>query len=365
MNILLVGSLSVNPERFLPLLKAHNVFGIWESCAKWGRSLKIVGPYQEIHTITIDEIKNLHIDIIWNLISPWDGLHVSLELRKKYPNIPLVRQSQGGITPWWHKMGHERYFKTKIGNYDFQKFSRLLECSSGLMFNAEKYRDCLTKQGVAIKHKPYIITNGMAFNYNLIPKNIPKNISPRKNLHIALIGRRVHPPGIFIANKIHVHYHSTSPATKSFYTHKEKYLGDLSMMRRHPVSIQDIFNFKKQVWYSTFSKYDAGLMHFYSQTGKDVFDSIDINVPGRVNTYLMAGLPPIFNNRDSAIRDFLQDTDCFVAFKDEEDLISQLRDEKLLARLHENVLKVQYKFSMQYELTRVIPFFDSIIKGTA
>ena len=171
MNILLVGGLNVNPDRFLSIINTHNVYGIWESAANWNVSVKAGGPYVEIPTITVKDIPKKKIDIVWSLLSPWDGLKTTLAIKNQYPKLPIIRQTQGACTPWWHTVIKTRPQTRQQGNYDFSKLKKVLEYSTGLMFNSEKYRQCLIDQNVAIQDTPYIISNGMAYNHNLVSNN--------------------------------------------------------------------------------------------------------------------------------------------------------------------------------------------------
>ena len=151
MNILLVGGLNVNPDRFLPIIAAHNVYGIWESAPAWSVSVRAGGPYKEIPTITVEDIKRKKIDVVWSLLSPWDGLHTTLAIRKTYPKLPIIRQTQGACTPWWHTEVPDRPKSRRHGNYNFNVFKKVLERSTGLMFISERYRECLIDQGADIK----------------------------------------------------------------------------------------------------------------------------------------------------------------------------------------------------------------------
>lgn len=367
MNILLVGGLNVNPERFLPLIAEHNVFGIWESTPEWDVSVRAGGPYKEIQTITVKEIAKYKIDIVWSLLSPWDGLHTTREIIELYPGLPVIRQTQGASTPWWHTPTASHPRSTTHGNYKFGELKAVLEQCAGLMFVSERYRQSLIDQGAEIENVPYIISNGMAYNADIIQNNpltnqIQKLSDQDMQPHIALIGRAKHDLTPFINNKIHVHYHSTSSVKRGKYVHREPYLGDIKFIRKRPVNITDIFKMKRAWWPATFTKYSAGIMHLFDPNGIDVFNGVDINVPGRVNTYMMHGLPPIITNRESSIQDFLAGTDCAIEFYSPEDLADKLWDLDFLQDKQRAVRKHRYRFSMQYELEHnVLPFMGAFL----
>lgn len=364
MNILLVGGLNVNPERFLPLIAKHNVFGIWESTPKWGVSVKAGGPYKEIKEITVKEIAHRKIDIVWSLLSPWDGLTVTNEILKKYPNIPVIRQTQGASTPWWHTP-NEAHPRAPYGNYDFDKLKNVLERCAGLMFVSERYRQSLIDQGAEIEHVPYVISNGMAYNNNIncyvdCARTPYKLRTSDSQPHVALIGRIKHPMDALVNHKIHMHCHTTSRVPHGKYVHREPYYGDIGLIKDKPVNISKILKVKQKFWPTVFTKYDAGLMHFFNPDGADVFNGIDINVPGRVNTYIMHGLPPIIPDRESSISDFLDGTDCEIRFSSYEDLSNKLRDTSFVRTRQQNTLLHRHKFSMQYELEHnVLPFMKT------
>lgn len=361
MRILLVGGLSVNPERFLPLVRNHEIYGIWESTPKWSASLRAGGPYVEIPRLSLESISSKNIQIIWALISPWDGSRTILSLKSYFPELPIIRMLQGGLTPWWHQGSK--------GNYDFLEFKKATELCDGFMFNALEYRACAIDQGIDISSKPYILTNGMAYNADLIDKETPTKLSSLDGEpHVTLIGREYHKSALFLKNQIHLHYHSAhgSLGKSSRYAHSEQFLGDLSFLHKKPISLTKIFEFKKDSWYSTFYRYDAGIMQLVGHRNIDVYNGIDINVPGRINTYILSGLPPIIRNVDSAILSFLKrysNKEYFIAFKDEADLVMKLKDQEYLKILQRNLLEIREQFSMQYELNnKIIPFFKTFLK---
>lgn len=367
MRILLVGGLNVNPERFLPVIKLHEVYGIWESQGLWGHSVPAGGPYAEIPTISIDEVRERKIGIIWSLLSPWDGVNASLRLMERYPEIPFVRQSQGAVTPWWHDPQHPANKKRGV-NYSFAKFKAMLEKADALMVNSDKYRDCLIDQGIEIKGKPCLLSNGMAFNYDLVTEPAAEKLSATNGQpHVTVIGTPRHDKDMFMRLGIHVHYHSASlqkrPTPSAPFFHLEDYYGDAKMLHRKPVSMKSLFNLKKRAWYKTFTRYDAGLMHLNNNLRLlNRYKSIDLDVPGRVNTYIMCGLPPVIWNEDSSIRDFLADSGCALAFDDEQDLVAKLKDKRYMCGLQEQTLKVRKDFSMQHEIRRVTAFFEGLLR---
>ena len=360
MNILLVGGLNVNPERFLPIIDNHNVYGIWESSPKWLSSVRAGGPYEEIESITVSEVLSKNIDVVWSLLSPWDGLTTTLCILEKYPKLPVIRQTQGAITPWWHESNcTKRPLDKPTGNYRFGELRKVLEASSGLMFNSEMYRDCLIAQGVQIENTPYILSNGMAYN-----SDITQDIKTEKfkHPHVALIGRGKHSHNKFANKRIHVYYHSTTECPKNEYLHKRKYLGDIRFLKKKPIKIKKILEFKQKTWCKAFSKYTAGLMHVFNPCGIDVFNGIDINIPGRVNTYLACGIPPVISNRNSSIADFVKGYDFSLAFSTYTELREKLCDTTYMNALQRNVIEQREKFSMQYEFNKsVLPFFESFL----
>lgn len=359
MKILLIGSTNVNPERFLPITESHEVFGIWQSRGLWGHSVR-ASQIKEIPVIKFNEVKSKKIDIMWNLLSPWDGIDLSLKLMCSYPEIPLIRQSQGGATAWWNNPRHPKNRDRGV-NYSFIKYKNLLECADGLMFNSMRYRNCFIDQGVNIKDTPFLLTNGMAFNYDLITDPIPEKLSSRDGEpHISVIGRARHDPKFFAKNKIHVHYHSIGKKTSTNpFVHYEKYIGDGGKMSQ-PISMKELLSYKRKTWFSTFARYDAGLMHL-SNRELNLHKGVDICVPGRVNTYIMAGLPPIVINEESAIVDFLAESKCALSFNDGKDLISKLRDFAYMHKLQKQVLKIRKTFSMQHELPKITEFFEGFL----
>ena len=351
MKILLIGGLSVNPERFLPLIETHKVYMISDSKPSWKCSLQAGGPYIEIEEITIEEIEKVCPDIVWNLISPWDGIETALVIKKRYSKIPFVRQSQGGATPWWHNG------LKKLPNYDFNKFRNILKMSDGIMVNCDLYRDCLIDQGCEIKNIPYLITNGMATNVDIIPEfsKIERNEEP----HVSCIGRNRFPINSLLNNGIKVYDYSMSASNSNYYVRK-KCLGDLAMINNRPINIRNIFKFKQNKW-KEFTTYNAGLMHYITERGHDYYKGHDINVPGRVNTYILAGILPVINDIHSGIRQLLDPYNIAIKYSSINDLIDKLKDIDYIYDKRKKTRECRYKFSAQYELKRIELFFQSII----
>ena len=84
-----------------------------------------------------------------------------------------------------------------------------------------------------------------------------------------------------------------------------------------------------------------------------------MDVPGRVNTYVMCGLPPIIMPEESAIRDFLYHR--FWALGNGEHLISNLKRKDFMTSLGELLLEDRHEFSMQYELPKITRFFEEFL----
>lgn len=379
MNILLIGGLNVNPERFLPVLDRHNVVGIWESRAQWSHVFRAGGPYVEIPTISIEEIPERDIDIVWCLLSPWDGTKTLLEIKRLYPYIPVVRQCQGGATPAWNTItGGKRRLREHRRRtrpcYEFGPFARSLELCDGLMFNAAKYRECLISQGAKIEHTPFLLSNGMAYNADILGPDVPKLYEKDHKPHVSLIGRNLLSVEVMNALRaadipVHVHAKKGRKPKDSMVVH-EPYYGDVRMIRkmkhvRKTVRLKRLLAFKQATWSEAFGRYDAGLMHIFSEKGIDVYNGVDINVPGRVNTYMLAGLPPIVNARDSGILDFLESYGdrYYIAYTDEKDLVAQLLDRKHLTAQQKKSMELRYLFSMQEELPKIERFFLEVIDG--
>ena len=360
MKILLVGNPNVNPERLLPLIEQHEVYGLWESHSKWGVSVKAPLKYQEIPTLTLEEIPDKGIQIVWSFLSPWDGLSKTLEIMEKYPALTVIRLSQGGATPPWHQGGKFRTSHKTDGNYDFGQFKAVLEGAQGVMVNAEKYRDCLLSQGVSIQQTPYLIFNGMAYNADLIGDPSPK-LSLKGPRHIALIGRSsTKLLQAFKVEGVTIYCHTYRMRRAPYpYVKVGRYLGDAHLMGQ-AFSLQKLLS-HKMLWYKVFSRYDAGIMPVFDPDHPDVFEGVDINVPGRINNYIMAGLPPLVQDINSATRDFVTSSRCAILYRSPEDLRDKLHDAEYVKAKQATVLSVRHQFSMQSEIPRALKFFNTLL----
>jgi hypothetical protein len=117
-----------------------------------------------------------------------------------------------------------------------------------------------------------------------------------------------------------------------------------------------------------FSQYDAGWLHcFESENGGNVLNANwnDLNIPARLTTLAMAGLPMIQKDNSDhlvAMQTIAQKKDVGIFFKDADDLCRQLKDKKRMAILQENILKHRYEFSFDYHLPALISFFRDVIR---
>jgi hypothetical protein len=76
----------------------------------------------------------------------------------------------------------------------------------------------------------------------------------------------------------------------------------------------------------------------------------------------MNGLPPIIPERESSIKDFLEEANCAIEFKSVKDLAEKLSDVAYLQKKKQCTLENRHKFSMQYEFANnVKPFMERFL----
>ena len=359
MNICLVGNLHMCPERFLPLVQRHAVSLIYDCNPSWPASFKPRCTFTEIPSRTVNDDLD-DVDLFWYLISPWDGLEAWPVLRQRYPHKPMIRQIQGGLTPFWHTPNPRHGDRP---NYDWQTFTSHIEDADGLMVNATPYLQAMIDQDIDVAGKPLLMTNGMAIHGDICGELPAKLRASDGSCHVACIGRyRVGTQWLDRSTSI-VHVHAAGPCPGHHRVVKEPYLGDAHVLRSgRIISLAKRLAWKARVWPRVFGRYDVGLMHLFDCGATDVYNGQDVNLPGRVNTYMAAGMVPLFSRSCSSMMEMMADRDCaLIAADDKSDIPELLADHAELDRLQGNVLAMRHEFTAQAELSRIEAFLADFL----
>ena len=116
-----------------------------------------------------------------------------------------------------------------------------------------------------------------------------------------------------------------------------------------------------------FSQYDAGWLHcFDSNNMGDILNANwnDLNIPARLTTLAMAGLPMIQKNNFGhlvAMQNIVRKRNIGVFFNNMNDLCCQLKDRDNMNILRNNMMKQRFEFSFDYHIPQLVAFFRNVI----
>ena len=126
-------------------------------------------------------------------------------------------------------------------------------------------------------------------------------------------------------------------------------------------------NVSQDRWVEEFSRYDAGWLHcFASRNAGDVrrADWDDLNLPARIATLAMAGLPLIQRDNIGALvaaQSLARDMGIGIFHRDIAGLADQLRDGGRMARLRERVWQQRMQFCFDTHAPGLLAFFREVI----
>lgn len=351
LNILLVGELSHNPDRILALKRAGcELFALWTDKPLWGG----IGPIPGVTDIPLNDwknsIKKIHPDIIYGLLN--------------YMAVPLayeVLMSTGEIPFVWHFK--EGPYVCQYRNM-WKELMELYTLSDGRIFINEECRNWFELYIPDSIKRPTLILDGDLPSAKCINTNFsPKLSQVDDEIHVLnsgrLLGLSLNEINYLCRQKIHIHsYGFYSPLINHalfknpnyFHLHDRCYSKD---------------------WVTEYSKYDAGLLHgFQSENYNELVRTSwdDLNIPAKVSTFAIAGLPMIQRNNSGhivATQRITKDIGCGLFFSSLEDLCGRLRDTSSVNNLAEHIIKHRERFVFETYLSRLIDFFEDVIREKA
>jgi len=128
-------------------------------------------------------------------------------------------------------------------------------------------------------------------------------------------------------------------------------------------------NVAQNRWVDEFSRYDAGWLHcFTSRNAGDIrrADWDDLNLPARIATLAMAGVPTIQRDNGGAIvaaQSTVRALDIGLFHREIEELGAQLRARARMARLREQVWGQRMQFCFDRHAPALLAFFRAVIEG--
>lgn len=356
LKILLVGELAYNPERILALEeRGHQLYGLWMQKPYW---YNYVGPlpFGKVQDISYDnwqeEVRQMAPDVIYALLN-FQAVPLACEVMKANTGIPFV---------WHFKEGPMICREKGTWNEMVSLFSGAdanIYCSGEMKswvasFIPERENqlsmildgDLPKKDWFADTRSPLLSESGNGF-HTVVPGR-PIGLHPYNVVELA-------------EENIHLHFYGdfTQGQWREWIEKTERMAP--GYLHIHP-------NADQENWVEEFSKYDAGWLHFfqsenYGEITRANWD--DLNLPARISTLAIAGLPMLQKNNDGhmvAMQSLVKNKNMGLFFNNMHELKQLLSDKSLMKNIRQNVWEQRSFFTFDHHADELVEFFRKVIQ---
>jgi glycosyltransferase involved in cell wall biosynthesis len=355
LKILLVGELAYNADRILTLAeRGHKLYGLWMKKPYW---FNYVGPLPFGHVTDItgtdwkEQIKRVQPDIIYALLN-WQAIPTAHKVLMAGLDIPFV---------WHFKEGPT----ISLEKGTWEQLIDLYTLSDANIFINEETKNWL--------HNFLPLNN----NYFILDGDLPKKDWCRQErspllsssdgeFHTVVPGRPLglHPQDVqqLAEQKIHLHFYGD-------FTHGQwrEWIDKTRKMADGYLHIHS--NVDQDEWVKEFSQYDAGWLHFVkSNNYKEITraDWNDLNIPARMSTLALAGLPMLqYDNEEHivAVQSLAKRFDIGLFFTSMHQLKMLLQDQQRMKQIRKNVWNQRHLFTFDHHANNLIDFFYKVIQS--
>ncbi len=355
LKILLVGELAYNPERIYALERSgHRLYGLWAQ-PRFGYSTVGHLPFGNVEDVPYENwrerVKEINPDVVYALLST-SAIEIAHEVLMADTGIPFV---------WHFKEGPQE--AQKAGLWD--KLITLYARADGRIYlNAEEKR-WIEQFIPPVPEECCLLLDGdMPLADSFSDRFSPKLSASDGEIHTVVAGRVVglspNDYAELARNGIHLHVYSEN------LTPDEASQPFLAVDRTH----FHIHNHCPQHrWTEEFSQYDAGWLHCVDG-GNDgnvlKMTWADMNLPARISTYLVAGIPMIQKRNASHIfaqRSYVGGYGMDICYDTITEVVDVLKDQRLMAEKVDNVLANRHRFSFDANVETLTGFFRRIISN--
>lgn len=352
LKILLVGELAYHPERICALEEyGCQLYGLWMRNPTYDFSTVGPLPFGNVIDIPYEKWKTKIREIKPDLI--YAGLNIgtenlACEVMKECSDIPFV---------WHYKEGP--FIAMQQGTWN--KLIELYDKSDGKIYiNKESQK----------WYEQFVPKTGLSF---ILDGDLPKidyftdNFSPRLSetdgeIHTVIPGRVIglNTDDIKILASLKIHIHAYSNYDSDY---------NKNLLKAAPDHFHIHSYCKADEWVKEFSKYDAGWLHPFDSYNHGNFMRVgwnDLNMPARMSTFAVAGVPMILKDNNEhivAMQTHIKKNNLGVFYKDFQELASKLYDKKMMNILRNNVIKNRYSFSFDHYTPQLIDFFLEVINS--
>lgn len=358
LSILLVGELAYNPERVLALEAAgHSLYGLWTDAPAWFNTVGPL-PFGHVTELPADDwqaaVQGLQPDLIYAQLN-WQAVPFAHAVLAATPGIPFV---------WHFKEGP--FICLERGTWPL--LLDLYRRADGRVFISPEARDWfeLASPGITRGRPCHVLDGDLPKRDWAGGKRSALLSAADGALHTVCPGRPIglHPSTVaeLAQHDIHLHFYGD-------YTHGQwaDWIADACALAPDHLHLHAHVN--QDRWTEEFSRYDAGWLHsFASRNGGDLrrADWDDLNLPARLSTLALAGVPSIqFDNVGArvAVQSLVRKLDTGLFYRTIPDLAAQLRDRARMHRLRELAWARRERFCFDSHVPGLVAFFREVISS--
>ena len=358
LEILLVGELAYNPERVLALEeRGHRLRGLWTPD---GVGFNSVGPVPFGHVEEVplgrweESLRRRRPDVIYALLN-WQAIPFAHHVLTRNPGIPFV---------WHFKESPHAAIERGL----WPKLVDLHLHSDGQIVSSREmgawYETVLPGGG----RLPFVLDGDLPKRDWFAGTPAPRLSDEDGEVHTVCAGR---PFGIFpdllaelAAHGVHTHFHG--PTWGDWWA--DWITEALRVAPRHVHLHPSV---RQPDWVNVLSRYDAGWLHVYRSTNDGDLRRAswdDLNVPARLGTYAVAGLPllqPDHGTSVVATQTLARDLGVGVFLGEAEGFAAELYDREAMRRRGEAMWAARDEFAFDTHADDLIALFRSAIATQA
>ncbi|MFB9990966.1 glycosyltransferase family 2 protein [Deinococcus oregonensis] len=353
LKILLVGSLGFNPERMIALEeRGHKLYGLWNPAPE---TWQATGPFPfgNITDIPLDDrwqerVRAVKPDVIYALLN-WQDMRLISRVQQADLGIPFVFHfKEGPFICQEHGLWNE--------------LLHAVEHSDGRIFGSPENRAWfeLALHRRLDSQTCFVLDGDLASRTWMSGDWVPKLSHQDGQIHTVCAGRPLGlvPWSDLAAAGIHVHFYGE---------HFGDWFPNWSREGQESGFLHLHSTVEPADWVRELSRYDAGWLQLFDSYNEGDLRKAhwdDLNLPARMGTYAVAGLPLIMkDNRSStvAMQTLAQEHDIGLFFRTFADLGDQLRDRVRLDQLTENARAARPHFAFDTHADGLIEFLRSVI----
>lgn len=353
LKILLVGALGFNPERVLALRRAgHRLYGLWMPDAHfWDTAAPLAfggvedvppdGPWAE-------RIADLRPDVIYGLLN-WPAIPFLHQVfQQRPPGVPFVFHFK------------ESPFTAMQAGY-WPALRELVLDADGRIFSSEEERDWfeLALGRSLAGHRTHVLDGDLPAASWMTNAWAPRLSDVDGELHTVCIGRTfTEPVAELVRRGVHVHLY-TQPYMRFGQAWRTAAEDQGARVHFHPPIMPG-------EWVRELSQYDAGWLHtFSSRNGGDLAaaDWNDLNVPSRLATYALAGLPWLQRDNSEhrvAAQSIAARWGVGLTYSDYDDLVAKLKEECALRTASHAMRRHRGAFTFDHHVTELVDFMRAV-----